>query len=199
MEPVDAAIEQMFARGDQLENWSDSGIDIHARVASREGGVRANVLSWSDQFGPSWAILADEPFDAVVPAGWRLIWSYGAVEAGRAAVTLVARLSPKLLLAERVLMHRNQKAWCRDRTEARLYVNPHTAGTEADLIALVMSVRMFTEFEHDFSLCSVTVEGEPGMYRDQVFDREGRRLPAMDAQISPFRIATRDSVVPARD
>ena len=197
--PADAVIDQVDQRGEQVANWSGSGVDLVAAVAAHQGGLRANMLTSSGQFGPSTLFLTDEPFDAVAPRTWRLLWSQGAVEAGRASVTTVTPLSPKVILVERVAMSRHERAWCRGPGEARLYMDPDVSASEYDTIAFLMTRRAYSRLEERSAYCSITEEVESGVYRDRAFDAEGYRLPVLDSAMLTMRVVPRPAVANRRE
>jgi hypothetical protein len=191
--PADAIIERLYARGTQLPNWSRLGVDLGAAIAEREGGVRGNMLVSDGPFGPGRAYALDEPFEAVVPPEWQLIWSHGSVAPGEATMTSIQAASPKVRIVERTFLRRQGRAACREKSETRIYALPDVAAAEMDTIAFFMTVRMLTTLDQRPLVCSVTMEIEPGVYRDHNFDVEGYHLPAFDVDMPLARIVRRES------
>lgn len=177
--PMDAIVESSFAPGEQVRDWQMSGIDIRATVAAREGGLAGNFAIASSPLGAGFVYYEDRPIDEVVPPDWVLIAHRGGPFEGDIVQVEIGRVSPKVILAERVSYRRQGNAYCRLQAESRLYADPQVAATGVDAIALVIMMRSLRLIEHE-SPCQATEEASPGEYRLRLFDAEGHRLPALD-------------------
>jgi hypothetical protein len=185
-EPVMA---EMLIRGERDPNWTTRGVDIHEVVAALAGGAGANSLSMQEEFGPAQVLLLDAPIDSVVPRGWALVGSFGELRSADIVHTEFSRISPKLMLAERVAYRRQGNALCRSRAQTRLYADPAVRASEADTIAY-FAVRHLASRAELNRICSVFVERGPGIYQDEAFDEDGYRLPRLDAD-QPYSIVPR--------
>jgi hypothetical protein len=184
--PVDEIIEPLFARGERVPAWESQGIDLHAIVAARPGGLAGNMLQSENEFGPSFSYYVDLPIEAFIPSNWVLVGRRGAPVAGNVAVE-VGRISPKVILVQRVSYQRRGRAYCEIRTESRLYADRDVQATEADMISVFMAMRILQRGERT-RVCQSVIELESGRYGARVFDAEGYRLPAIEQMVQPMRI-----------
>ena len=176
---MDAQLSRFYARGEQVPNWSTTGVDLYPVVAARDGGMSANMLSAPGPYGPTNSLLLDVPLDSVAPQGWALVATYGDVRGGEVVQTEYGHVSRKVMIVERVAYRRRANALCRARAETRVYSNPEVAASEADTVAFMIIHAMLPRLERD-TVCHVMVEVEPGKYQDRSFDEQGYRLPLFD-------------------
>jgi len=177
--PLDEIVERSLARGEQVQGWQDSGIDIRAAVAAREGGLAGNMAVAASSFGYAFVYYEDRPIEAIVPPDWVMVARRGAPVEGAIVQVEIGHVSPKVILAERVAYRRQGKAYCRTQAESRLYADPAVRPAEFDLVALVMTMRALRAADR-MSLCEVAEETAPGRYRMRMFDGGGYRLAALD-------------------
>jgi hypothetical protein len=179
-------IDATFARGAQVTGWQARGVDLRAIAAARPGGLAANIAI-SD--GPRYTrqiSFRDAPIEAWVPEGWRLVARRGRAVAAPDVRVEITRLTHMLTLVERVAYRREGHAWCRVRTESRVFADPAAAAAYRDVGVFVNAYGAlgFLDRAH---LCIVMEEQAPGLYRARHFDREGHRLPVLDAPGGVFQ------------
>jgi hypothetical protein len=187
--PMDEIVERSFARGEQVRDWQGQGIDVRAAVAARDGGLTGNMVTGPTQFGPAFVYYEDRPIDAFVSPEWVLVARRGAPFEGDIVQVEIGRLSPKVILAERIAYRQQGRAYCRVQAESRLYADPAVSPAEFDTIAVMMAMRSLRVLDQR-SMCEVTEETGPGEYRTRIFDAEGYRLTAFD-RAGTFRIVPR--------
>jgi hypothetical protein len=184
--PMDAIVESSFVRGEEVPDWQTSGVDIRAAIAGREGGLAGNFAIASSPLGPAFVYYEDRSIDELVPPDWTLVARRGEPFEGDIVQVEIGRVSPKVILAERVAYRRQGNAYCRLQAESRLYADPQVTATGVDAIGLFIMMRSLRLIERE-RLCQVTEEAGPGEYRVRLFDAEGHRLTALDRS-DAFRI-----------
>lgn len=188
--PIDNVIAQALSPGELVANWQSSGIDLLPVVAAREGGLAGQMAEGTGRFGPLFFYFVDGPIEAFVPSEWVLVGRRGAAFSGETVEVGIAHISPKVILAERIAYRRQGNAYCRVRTESRLYADPAVAASEADMIAVIITMRSLAEIERR-GMCELVEEAGPGLYRTRLFDEAGHRLAASEGpetfQIVPRR------------
>jgi hypothetical protein len=187
--PIDDVIERGLAPGELVPGWQASGIDLLPLVAARDGGLAGNMAEGIGQFGADRFYFVDRPIESLVSPQWVLVGRRGAAFSGENVQVGFAHVSPKVILAARVAYRRQGNAYCRTRTESRLYADPAVAASQLDWIALVMAMRSLAAVERR-GLCEVVEEAGPGLYRTRLFDEQGHRLPGAEGP-DTFRIVPR--------
>jgi hypothetical protein len=189
---IDDAIDQILAPGEAVSNWRDTGVDPLPAIAASEGGLAGNMAEGSGESGPFFLYFVDRPIENFARPEWVLVGRRGAPFSGENVQLSVVRISPKVILAERIAYRRRGNAYCQARAESRLYADPAVAASEADMIAVVTTMRSLAAIEQR-GLCEVVEEAGPGQYRTRLFDVEGHRLPAAEGP-ETFRIVPRRPV-----
>jgi hypothetical protein len=185
--PMDDVIEPLFARGEQVSGWDATGVDLGAIVARRAGGIDGNMLRGSTQTGPTYAYVGDRPIETLIPREWVLVGQRGGPVVGESINVEISRISPKVILAERVSYRRHGKAACRADVESRLYADPAVSASELDGIAVIITMRQLARADRS-RICEVVVEAGPGRYTARLFDADGYRLPALDRDMPAMEI-----------
>jgi hypothetical protein len=191
--PMDDIIERLLAPGEQVPDWQGLGIDLLPVVAARNGGLGGNIAEGSSQFGPVRVYLVDGPLESFLRPEWVLVGRRGSSFSGENVQIQVAQVSPKVIIAERIAYRRRGNAYCRERAESRVYADPGIAASEADMIAVMMTMRSLAMFERH-GMCEVVEEVGAGEYRTRLFDVNGRRLPGLESSAT-FRIVPRPPVL----
>lgn len=190
--PMDEVIEQILAPGELVSGWQDSGIDLLPVIAAREGGLAGNMAEAAGQFGPTLVYLVDRPIESLVRPEWVLVGRRGGPFSGDNVQVAISHISPKVILAERIAYRRQGNAYCAAQTESRLYADPAVSASEADMIAVMITMRSLATIERR-GMCEVVEEVGPGQYRTRLFDVAGHRLPAAEGP-ETFRIVPRPPV-----
>ena len=188
--PMDAIIAPLFMRGETVADWQNQGVNVRALIAGRPGGATAQMFVGTAPFGPYRIYPGDAPIDSLIPAQWVLIGRHGERREGGVMQVEIARISPKVIMIERVGLEELGNATCRLHGQSLFYADPAMPASEMDLIALVMSLRLLPEM-HRQALCAVLEERAPGAYGSRYFDRSGRRVPQLDTQSVTLRLAPR--------
>jgi hypothetical protein len=186
---IEDSIGQILAPGETVSNWQNTGVDPLPVVAAREGGLAGNMVEEAGQFGPSQVYFVDRQIESLVRPEWVLVARRGAPFSGDNIQVAIGRISPKVILAERIAYRRQGNAYCQMRGESRLYADPAVAASQADMIALIITMRSLATIERR-GMCEVVEEAGPGRYRTRLFDVEGHRLPAAEGP-ETFRIVPR--------
>lgn len=186
---MDAAVEQILAPGELVPGWRTSGIDLLPAIAARAGGLAGNMAEGDSRFGRARVYFVDRPIESFARPEWVLVARHGAPFSADTVQVMVVPLSPKLTLVERIGYRRQDNAYCQVRAEARFYADPAVAASEADMIALIITMRSFGAIERR-GMCEIVEEAGPGEYRTRMFDGEGHRLPAAEG-VETFRIVAR--------
>lgn len=188
--PMDAIIGPLFTRGETVADWQDQGVNLRALIAARPGGAAAQMFEGTAPFGPYRIYPGDAPVASLIPAQWVLVGSIGERGEGGAIQVEIARISPKVIMIERIGLEELGNATCRLHGHALFYADPAVPASEMDLMALMMGLRTLPEI-HRQALCAVSEERAPGAYGTRYFDRSGRRLPQLDTQSVTLTITPR--------
>jgi hypothetical protein len=183
----DAGFLEVAAPGERMPGWPDVGTNLDSIVAAREGGAAASMTHSTGPAGILRTYFADRPFEAIVPAGWVLVGQHGERFDGRHINIEAGHMSPKVILLMRVDYSLRGRMRCHERSETRIYANPDVPASDTDAMALISALALATRIDR-MGLCYGADEREPGVYVTRYYDREGHRLPELDAQQQPFRI-----------
>lgn len=191
---MDDIVSQALASGELVPGWQETGVDLLPAIAARDGGLAGNMTEGPGQFGPDLVYFVDRPIESLAAPEWVLVGRRGASVSGDHVQTAIGRLSPKVILATRIVYRRQGNAYCQARSEARLYADPAVAASEADMIAVIITMRSLAAIER-LGVCEVVEQAAPGQYRTRLFDSAGHRLPAAEGSGSDtFRIVPRRPV-----
>lgn len=187
---VDEDIAPTFARGERVAGWQARGVDLRAIARARPGGLAVNIAIAESPRHSRHISFRDGPIETWVPHGWRLVARRGrAIEAPNVQIE-INRLTPMLMLVERVAYRREGQAWCRVRAQSRFFADPAAAATDRDVGVFIVAFGALAFLDRTH-LCVVMEEEAPGLYRARHFDREGYRLPALDAPEQAFQLVPR--------
>ena len=187
---MDSIIAEQFRRGETVADWQRRGVNIYARLAAMPGGAGAYMSESTTQFGQVRTYLGDPTRESLIAGNWFTIARHGERREGGVISTLVARLSPKIIMVARSGSEMLGNANCPLHTEVLLYADPAVPASQMDVVAVVMTLRGLARYGREV-VCSVTEENTPGVFTTRYFDREGRSLPGHDALDMPFRIVPR--------
>jgi hypothetical protein len=188
--PMDAVIEMAFAPGELVPGWHHAGVELRRIAGARDGGASGSMAAATGPLGSQLIYFVDEPVDSIASPDWILVARDGQPFQAEEVRIEVTRMSPKVIMAERVGYRRLGQALCRERSESRLYSDPRIPASEADVIAVGMTMRLLPTLNRR-NLCHVVEEREPGVFFARYFNGEGRRLPAFDAESPAMRITAR--------
>lgn len=178
---------QTYRRGDKVSNWSSMGLDIIAKVAAADGGVQGNMLLAQGKFGPTAMFVGYRPLSSLIQQDWRPLARFSHRLTGRGEVLIgIAHISPKVVVVDRGVYERRGNALCRIGGDTKLFGIPKMAASEMDTIAYAMAPYTFEDPKWR-SLCTVTVEAKPGIYKTRFFEA-GFALPELDAEADGYRI-----------
>lgn len=184
---IDETIERMLTLGDPIPGWRNLGIDIRAIVASRDGGLTGNMTEGMNHSDPSFAYYVDRPIESFVSSSWLLIGRRGAAFAGENIEVDITRLSPKVVLVERIAYRREGNAYCRAQAESRLYADPAVAASQADIISSIFAMRLLAAIER-VGVCEVAEDVGGGEYRIRLFDPNGHPHTTLEQRSPRARI-----------
>ena len=190
MAPLDPFIAPMFERGERDRNWSSSGVDMHALAEALPGGAAAHMLVGEGPFGPMAALFVDEPPESLAGSEWTPIASFGDLAPSDDVRAGFGRMSPKLLVVERIAVRREGNGLCYERVESHLYSNREVSASEADIISFVMFLRVRQMLDQR-RLCMVWIEIEPGRYASRWFDLRGHRFPGLEMDGTLYSLVPR--------
>jgi hypothetical protein len=188
--PVDTIIADMFRRGETVANWQRQGVNMRAILSALPGGADAHMSEATGRFGLSRVYPGDPPVETLIPRDWFLVGRYGERGDGGVVGIQIGRISPKVIMVARVGAEELGNASCTLHMQTFLYADPTVPASEMDTVATTMTMRMLPEFDRQ-PFCGIAEQSGPGVYLTRYFDREGRRLPAQDANSPSFRIVPR--------
>lgn len=184
---ADTAVGRILRLGDTVPDWQQRGVDFHAMLAAREGGLAASMATTPGSFGPELVYFADRRLDGLAPREWALVARHGQPFEAELVQIEVIHASPKLIFIERVGYRRQGKAICRERAESRLYSDPRVAASDADLFAFAMTLALLARLDRT-TLCHTTEEMPDGGYVTRAYDPQGRGYAQLNANTRPFRL-----------
>jgi hypothetical protein len=188
---LQAMVGQMRSRyytpGEHVPGWDRGGADPNA--ALRAAGADSHYFAIADGNGRSVGILSSRPLSAFVPAGWRVIDTYGS-SATRLDYPEIGfeMLSHRYVVGLRANGRRARDADCTDPiANATLYEIPGAPAHEGDdMIPILFRVVLLAA---DGQIVCSRWEGNARTgWRSSSFTPDGHRLPALDEDFETFRI-----------
>lgn len=181
---IEGTTAELFAPGDPVPGWNESGADLFAALAAAPGGATANVLLGTDSDGERSAtfhgtMLADVP----IPANWTVVKESGIAPARTPDIsTFIMPLDGPLVIAAESAVIRSGKAICgRGLGHYRVYRVPGRPGGELPEAAALMMTDVLDKAMADRLLCE-TYEPITDGFRVRGVNGDGRALPKLDAK-----------------
>jgi hypothetical protein len=187
MRPMDDIIERTLAGGEAVNDWQNLGVDERAMIAEHDGGLAENMIEGTNQFGPTFGYYVDRPIEVLIPPEWVLVGRRGRPFTAENIEIGISRVSPKVILVERIAYLRRGSATCRGQTESRLYADPAIPAGQIDIVTVAFSMRFLAAVERR-GMCRVLQSAGQNLYRARLFDSGGHPFSALDQGIGQFRI-----------
>ena len=180
---LQAAIAEMRAvmlrPGDRVEGWDVGGADLDAEIRAR-GADRFYSLTSGDH-GTSVGILTDRPIRDFVPAGWRVVDSYGSGTADLDDVEVgFEPLSPRFVVGVRGEVRRVNDVACFGSIDHALLFEVPGAPSRADDDMMPVFFRMGVLAMEGQTICVRADGDERNGYRLRYFLPDGRLLPELN-------------------
>jgi hypothetical protein len=170
---------EMYAPGERVANWDRGGADPDA--ALRAAGADSHFYRLHRAHGEAVVMLTDRPIASFVPAGWRVVDTYGA-SATRVANPFVQfeAFSDRYVIAIRAGSARRGDADCVDAVaNATLYERPGAAAIAAD-DNIPLFFRLVLLAGEGQTVCTRYEGSARAGWRGRAFLPDGRRLPQLD-------------------
>jgi hypothetical protein len=171
--------EQLFAPGDAVPGWNRGGADPDAVL--RAAGADRFYYLIHGAGGDSVAILTDRPMASLVPAGWRVVDTYGdsSVRVDNPVIQFEP-LSDRYVMAVRAGSERRGGVDCIPGiANATLYERPGRAASPEDH-SLPLLFRLGLLALENQIVCTRYEGDRTAGWRGRNFTPDGRRLPALD-------------------
>jgi len=170
---------EMYQPGDRVAGWDRGGANPDADL--RAAGAETHYYRIRRSGGDSVVILTARPLGSFVPAGWRVVDTYGAA-ATRVDEPFVQfeALSPRYVIGLRAGSARRGDADCIDGiTNAALYERSDVPATSADADIPLM-FRLLLLASENQTVCTRYQGNSREGYRGISFLPDGRSLPALN-------------------
>ena len=169
----------MLRPGDRVEGWDVGGADLDAEIRAR-GPDRYYSLTSGDR-GTSVGILTDRPIRDFMPAGWRVVDSFGSGIANLDNVEVgFEALSPRFVVGMRGALRRVNDVVCFDSIDHALLFELPGAPSRADDDMMPVYFRMTILAMEDQTMCVRADGDERNGYRLRYFLPDGRLLPELN-------------------
>lgn len=183
-EPLGPILDQMFVTGPVVEGWSETGIDMAAEIAAKEGS------------GNAWLILEDDDLGA--PSLTAFTGERRAVPAGLRSYAL--RPDPVGLVTERSWVQMQPEIWIEIASQTTQVGNarcvggyagitlhsavPHTDWSREELLTTAALFSLFDRIS-DVDLCVIYDRAEDGTYPYKAYMSDGRPLTSLNEIAGP--------------
>jgi hypothetical protein len=179
---LQAAIAEMRAAmlrpGDRVEGWDVGGADLDAEIRAR-GADRHYSVTSGDR-GTSVGILTDRPIRDFVPAGWRVVDSFGSETADLDDVEVgFEALSPRFVVGVRGEIRRVNDVACFGSIDHALLFEVPGAPSRADDDMMPVFFRMGVLAMEGQTICVRADGDDQNGYRLRYFLPDGRLLPEL--------------------
>lgn len=176
---VERMRSEMYRPGDSVTGWNRGGANPDADL--RAAGIDSHYFRIRRHGGDSVVILTARPLASFVPAGWRVVDTYGAA-ATRADNPFVQfeALSPRYVIGLRAGSARRGDADCIDGvTNAALYERRDVPATSADA-EIPLMFRLLLLASEEQTVCTRYEGNRRDGWRGIAFLPDGRSLPALN-------------------
>ena len=169
----------LFRPGERVEGWDHGGADLDAAIR-RLGAERHYYVTGGSDLGTSVGILTDRPIRDFVPAGWRIVDSFGS-EAGDLDNPEVGfeQISPRYVVATRGDSRRVNDVSCVDTVSHALLFEVPGAPPREDDDVVPMLFRLGLLAMEGQTICTRTDGDAERGYRFRYFLPDGRLLPEL--------------------